>query len=236
MASTRPVIGINIECPLDRFARTGFSDLLLPRWLDCIGRADAIPVVIPPLNREADANLVLDRLHGFVYAGCGDLDPQSDAFDPEAGEAYPAVLLIRTIAERRMPFLGIGTGIQLLNVALGGTLRSLSGRDQTAVRHTHPHNPRHRLKTTDGSFLREVLPGGSTLVSSIHETAVDDVAVGLAVSATCPDGLVEGIESETGDWIAVGIQFLPEPDAADLDLRIFKAFVRDVQSRQLQPV
>ena len=232
----RPVIGINIECPLDRYARTGFSDLRLPHWLDCIAQAGAIPVAVPPLDREADVACLLDRLHAFVYAGCRDLDPQSQAYDPEAGEADPAVQLIRTIAERRMPFLGIGTGIQLLNVALGGTLRSVRSGDETAVRHTHPHNPRHFLKTTNGSFLRKVLPATSTLVSSIHEAAVDDVAVGLAVSARCPDGLVEGIESETSDWIAVGVQFLPEPDTADLDLRVFRAFVQDVQSHQLQLV
>jgi putative glutamine amidotransferase len=74
------------------------------------------------------------------------------------------------------------------------------------------------------------------LVGSIHDVAVDEVAIGLAVSARCPDGLVEGIESETDDWTAVGLQFLPEPDADDLDLRVFRAFVRAVQARQLQPV
>jgi putative glutamine amidotransferase len=136
-----------------------------------------------------------------------------------------------------MPFLGMGTGIQLLNTALGGSLRSVAGGGDETVPHIHPHNPRHPLQTIPGTLLHKLLVAGrSTLVSSSHAMAVDDVAVGLVVSARSPDGLVEAIESETSDWMALGVQFLPDPHADDLDDQIFRTFVHHVQHGRLQPV
>jgi putative glutamine amidotransferase len=234
--AAKPVVGISIDCPFDRFAQSGFSDLLLPRWLSYVDRAGAVPVCIPPLRREADVTRVLDRLHGFVYAGCWDLEPQSEAIGPDTMESAPAVMLIRMIAERRLPLLGIGAGIQLLNVALGGTLRSVAQQRRDAIPHIHPHNPRHPLQVTAGTLLHDILPGETTLVSSSHAAVVDEIAVGLRVSARSPDGLVEAIESETGDWSAVGVQFLPDPHAGDLDDRLFETFVRNVRQAPLQVV
>ena len=175
---------------------------------------------------------MLNGLQAFIYAGCQDLGPGYCDVGPEMGETNADVLLLRSIAERRLPFLGVGTGIQLLNVALGGTLRSINGLDQTSPRHTHPHNPRHCLKTRRGSFLRAVCPDDQTPVNSLHDFAVEHVAVGFSVTATSPEGTVEAIESESGDWLAVGIQCAPQADISNLDLRIFKTFVQLVLSRE----
>ncbi len=232
--AAKPIVGINLECECGHRSCAGFSDLLLPRWLDCIGQAGGIPLAVPPLRDESDLNCVLDGLQAFIYAGCQDLGPHYSDVGPEMGESNSDVLLLRSIAEKRVPFLGIGTGIQLLNVALGGTLRSLGGRDQELPRHTHPHNPRHCLKTERGSFLSTVCPDDHTPVSSLHNFAVEHVAVGFSVTATSHEGSIEAIESDSAEWLAVGIQCVPQSDTANLDLRIFRAFLQRVASREPQ--
>ena len=74
--------------------------------------------------------------------------------------------------------------------------------------------------------MGRVYGDGEIRVSSRHHMAIDEVASGFAVTARCPDGVVEAIESEMQDWIAIGTQFHPENEAASaLDLRIFEEFI-----------
>jgi gamma-glutamyl-gamma-aminobutyrate hydrolase PuuD len=69
----------------------------------------------------------------------------------------------------------------------------------------------------------------------MHSLAVKEVPVGFSVTARSPEGAIEAIESDSGNWLAVGIQFLPHPGCADLDLRLFRAFVGEVVARERQP-
>jgi gamma-glutamyl-gamma-aminobutyrate hydrolase PuuD len=229
--SEKPVVGINLCCECDPFG-AGSSDLLLPRWLECIGQAGAIPIVVPPLHDETDVLRVLTGLQAFVFAGCQDLGPGYCEDGPEMSETNADVLLLRSIAERRLPFLGIGTGMQLLTTALGGTLCSLRDAEGSLARHIYPHNPRHGLRIRRGSLLDRVCHDRPALVGSMHAVAVDQVPVGFAVTARSPDGAVEAIESDSGQWLAAGIQFLPQPAGSGLDLRLFDRFVRSVLSRE----
>jgi putative glutamine amidotransferase len=229
-------VGLNLDCLCDGVARAELCDLQLPRWQECVARADAVPVVVPLPRDEADVNRLLDRLHAFVYGACRDLDPRADTHGPDAAETDPEALLIRAIAERRLPFLGIGAGIQLLNVALGGSLRPVSGGVPGQRPHIYPHNPRHALQTTPRSFVARFYGGRADSVNSMHQVAIDEAAVGFGVTARSPDGLIEGIESETDDWFAVGLQFHPEPYFPETDARLFAAFVNEVRLRQTELV
>ena len=105
---------------------------------------------------------------------------------------------MRTIADRQKPFLGIGRGIQLLNVALGGTLRPVLHGRGPCQRHVYPHNPQHPLETLPGSLLDQVYSQPSELVNSMHEYAVDEPAVGFRVTALGPANVVEAIEMRVG--------------------------------------
>ena len=241
MNDSKPLIGVNADFRAARKDSPAFS-FICAGYYDAIARSGAIPVVIPPLGEDADISRVLDLLDGVVLAGGGDLDPRNDGF-----MLHPAMRLldqrreqfdrslVRLIAERRMPVFGIGCGMQLLNVSQGGNLflhlpedlpRALPHMDTTDPAH------RHALLVEPGSLMERVYGEGEIRVNSMHHMAIDDVASGFAVTARCPDGVVEAIESASDDWFVVGTQFHPQADSASaLDLRIFEEFVCGITGR-----
>jgi putative glutamine amidotransferase len=218
-------------------------------YYDSIMAAGGIPVVVPPLSEEEDMHCVLDQLQGFVLIGGHDLDPRRDGF-----MLHPTVrtldgrresfdrTLVRLIAERRMPVFGIGVGMQLLNVALGGNLFLHLAEDlPEAIPHKDPQDPGHRhgLEVEPGSLMERVYGEGEIRVNSRHHMGIDEVASDFTVTARCPDGVIEAIESRRDDWFALGTQFHPEADSASaLDQRIFEEFVDGVRahSRDLRIV
>lgn len=229
--SDKSVIGLNLLCNFDGLMCSGFAEPLLHRWVGFLESLDAVPLIVPAVPDAADVMCQLDRLDAFLYMGWRDLAPESDAHGPEAVEHNPETLLMRTIAERRMPFFGFGRGIQLLNVALGGSLRPVLLDTRPCHRHLDPHNPRHSLMTTSGSFLDRVYTDPELLVQGHHEVAVDEVAVGFAITARGPGGVIEAIESESEDWLAIGVQFYPDPHIAGLDERLLAAFLNESRAR-----
>ena len=85
------------------------------------------------------------------------------------------------------------------------------------------------------SLMGRVYGEGEIRVNSVHHMAVDEVAPGFAVTARCPDGVVEAIESTEDDWFALGTQFHPQSDSASaLDLRIFEEFVAGIAGRVVE--
>jgi putative glutamine amidotransferase len=141
--------------------------------------------------------------------------------------------LMRIAAERRMPVLGVGVGMQLLNVTQGGNLFFHIGEDlPKALPHRDSLDPAHRhaLDVVPGTLMERVYGEGEIRVNSFHHMAIDEVAPGFMVSARCPDGVVEAIESTQDDWFALGTQFHPESDTASaLDLRIFEEFIAGIR-------
>ena len=141
-------------------------------------------------------------------------------------------LLIRTVAEHRKPLFAIGVGMQLLNVSQGGNLFLHIPEDMPkALPHKDPLDPAHRhgLEVVPGTIMERVYGDGEIRVNSMHHMACDAIAPGFTVSARCPDGIVEAIESVRDDWFAFGTQFHPEADSASaLDLRIFEEFIAGV--------
>jgi putative glutamine amidotransferase len=180
------------------------------------------------------------QLDGFVLIGGHDLDPRRDGF-----MLHPSVrtmdrhretfdrMLIDLIADRRMPVFGIGAGMQLLNVWAGGNLFLHLPEDlPEAIPHKDLQDSGHRhgLEVTPGSLMDRVYGDGEIRVNSMHHMAIDEVAPGFAVTARCPDGVIEAIESESPEWFAFGTQFHPEADSASaLDIRIFEEFVDGVR-------
>ncbi len=237
----KPLIGINTDFRSGKKDSPAFT-YLSAGYHDCVYRAGGIPVMIPPLENEHDMNCVLDMLQGFVLVGGADLDPRRDGF-----MLHPSVrlmdsrretadrLLARLIAERRMPVFGIGVGMQLLNISQGGNLFLHVTEDLPgAVPHKDPQDPNHRhgLEVAPGSLMERVYGDGEIRVNSMHHMALDEIAAGFAVTARCPDGVVEAIESEMPDWFAIGTQFHPEAESASaLDQRIFEEFLDGVNER-----
>ncbi|MFZ5833728.1 MAG: gamma-glutamyl-gamma-aminobutyrate hydrolase family protein [Planctomycetota bacterium] len=235
---SKPLIGVNADYRSSRKDAPAFA-FLAAGYFDALIKAGAVPVVIPPLTEIDDINQVLDLLDGVVLVGGADLDPRRDGYmvhpsmrmlDPRR-EDFDRKLM-RLVAARRMPVFGVGCGMQLLNVSLGGTLfyhipedlpRALPHSDSLDRAH------RHALTVEMGSLMERVYGEGEIRVNSMHHMAIDDVAPGFAVTARCPDGVVEAIESTMDDWFAMGTQFHPEADSASaLDLRIFEEFLAGI--------
>ncbi len=237
----KPLVGLNADYRPSRKEGPALS-FLAAGYYNAIQAAGGIPVIVPPTDNADDISRVLDLLQAFVLVGGGDLDPRRDGYQLHSSvrpmdarrEDFDR-LLMEQIAERRMSVFGIGAGMQLLNVSQGGTLfLHLPEELPAAIPHKDPHDPEHRhaLEVVFGTLMERVFGDGEIRVNSMHHQAIDDVAPGFAVSARCPDGVIEAIESTQDDWWAIGTQFHPEAESATaLDVRIFEEFMDGVRQR-----
>ncbi len=240
MARKKPVVGINTDYFSAADRRPAYS-VTCAGYYDSIAAAGGIPLLVPPLESEDDLESVLAMVDGFLLIGGRDLDPENDGF-----MRHPSVrpmdsrresfdrLLARLLCERQMPIFAIGAGMQLINVTMGGNLFFHIAEDlPQAIPHKDPLDLSHRhgldVTMERGSILERVYGDGEVRVNSMHHMAIDEVAPGFAVTARCPDGVVEGIESRIEGWTVIGTQFHPESNSASaLDLRIFEEFVAAV--------
>ena len=203
-----------------------YGGIGVPRPLAMVG---AVPVILPRAMDALDATL--DRLDGVVLAPGRDIEPRRygqepgpslAATEPERDEFE--LELVPRVLERGLPVLGMCRGIQVLNVALGGTLVQHVGDDPRwrdhptdpgwkawkTVEHASlvgdpvvPPHPRHAIDIAEGSLLHAALGTTRAEVSSYHHQALDRVADGLRVTATAPDGLVEAVELDGAPVLAV---------------------------------
>lgn len=236
---SKPIIGINADFRPESKDSAAFS-YLAAGYYDAVVHVGGIPLVIPPITDAADLNRVLDMFDGVILVGGADLDPRRDGYMlhptvrlmADRRETFDRTL-VHKIAERKLPVFGIGVGLQLLNVALGGDLYLHIPEDLPhALPHKDPLDPAHRhgLELTEGSLMERVYGDGELRVNSMHHMAIDNVAPGFDVTARCPDGVVEALESNMPDWFAMGTQFHPEAASASaLDMRIFEEFVMGVK-------
>jgi len=239
--SCKPLIGINADYRSAN-RQTPAYGYVSAGYFESIKAAGGVPVIIPPLDNVESIRALLDVLDGVVLIGGADLDPRRDGFmlhhsvrllDPirETSDR----MLMDEIAERRTPVFGIGTGMQLLNIQQGGNLFLDIKEDiPTAVPHFDAHDlaHRHTLDVVSDSIVGRVYGDGEIRVSSRHHMAIDEVAPGFRVTAKCPDGVIEAIESEMMDWIAIGTQFHPECAARSaLDIRLFEEFIEAIMAR-----
>lgn len=128
--------------------------------------------------------------------------------------------------------------MQLLNLTMGGNLFLHIPEDvPKAIPHKDLHDPSHRhgLVVEADTLMERVYGDGEIRVNSMHHMAVDAVAPGFVVSARCPDGVIEAIESRMDDWFALGTQFHPEAESASaLDIRIFEEFIAAIVGEPME--
>ena len=248
-AQPLPWSGISAYCEQARWGVWDTEAMVLPRrYAERVAAAGGIPVLLPP---TAGIEAALARLDWLVLSGGGDIDPARYGAQrlPQTTSCArsgtrPSCAARRRRWPRRMPVLGICRGMQLINVALGGSLHQ---HLPDVVGH-HEHAPRpgafgeHEVKVAPGSRLAEIL-GHTDLdvhqpadVPTHHHQGIDRLGDGLTATAWAADGTIEALELDPAQGpFGVAVQWHPE--AGD-DLRLFVALVEAARygqrSRRLQ--
>jgi putative glutamine amidotransferase len=212
-------------------------------YTDAARMAGLRPYILPVLG-AADADAVLDGMAGLILTGGEDVDPArfGAAPHPALGEVHGErdafeLALVRAAQARRLPTLAICRGIQVVNVALGGTLvQDLPSEWAGAMPHEGAgvRSARvHTVRITAGSRLADALGGTDATINSMHHQAVGRVAAGLTPVAWAPDGVVEGVEWHGDEWWLTGVQWHPEEltgTPETWDRALFAAFAAAVRT------
>jgi putative glutamine amidotransferase len=222
-----PIIGITAtlkedvdavaERPLGRFVRADLD------YVEGVAGAGGAPLVLPPVGDRSVAEALIHGLDGLLLSGGSDLDPSyyGEEPAPELGVTLPErdafeMALVGLALRRGMPVFGICRGMQVLNVALGGSLYqdlpSQWERDLLKHRQDTPKwQPAHEVRVSEGSYIAEVMGRESVKVNSYHHQAIRDLAEELVVTGLSSDGVVEAVEARdlSERWL-LGVQWHAE--------------------------
>lgn len=232
MDASRPAIAISTPFTHASYGVWHQHSAVLPAgYVDAVRQAGGLALLVAPQPElVTDPDALLDRVDGLIISGGVDMDPSTYGADPhpETKGCTPErdafeIALLRRAVELDMPVLGVCRGMQLLNVATGGTLvQHLAEAD--GVVHKGPPGTftTHDVAVMPGTLLHGMV-GDAVAVHSCHHQGIDRLGEGLSVTAHAPDGVVEGIELP-GDRFAVGVLWHPE-EHAELGGPLFRGLV-----------
>jgi putative glutamine amidotransferase len=226
---TRPVIGISAYSERARWGVWDLQATLLPQnYADQVTAAGGAPVLLPPV---AGVEAAVAKLDGLIISGGPDIDPAwyGEHAGPNTTVVRPArdaaeVALLRAALEAGTPVLGVCRGLQVMNVALGGTL--VQHLPDVVGHEGHSPNPgaMGEHKVTIGanvpSRLAAILGTGTIMVPTHHHQAIARLADGLIATAWADDGTIEAAEMDAS--FALGVQWHPE---AGEDPALFVALI-----------
>ncbi|MEW6242493.1 MAG: gamma-glutamyl-gamma-aminobutyrate hydrolase family protein [Chloroflexota bacterium] len=229
-----PLIGITA-----RIAQTTESlpaVQILRAYVDAVIEAGGTPVLIPPELPEPNWRGLFARLDGILFSGGADIGVEHFGGEPHPtvdtdGERDAIELpLLRAAADEGRPFFGICRGLQVVNVALGGTLYThILDQHPDAIEHDRHDRPRtflaHPVRVDEGTRLAEILGEPVLQVNSLHHQGIKDLAPSLKATAFAPDGLIEGVELP-GHPFGLAVQWHPEWITDQEAIRnLFRSFV-----------
>ena len=250
MPFSRPLIGVTTQTlqAIDGIPEgLPQSVVMNQRYYHAAAMAGAAPVLIPLLDDIEALRAIYERMDGILIPGGVDLDPATFGETPheKLGRIDPArdrveIQLAKWAVEDEKPVLGLCRGLQVINVALGGTLyQDLEAEYPNAIKHDYFPNYgferdylAHDVALVSGSRLEHALASPNIPVNSMHHQGIKVLASGLAPSATAPDGLIEAVESTDGNFV-VGVQWHPEVFECDdpNTEHLFSAFLSAARSR-----
>lgn len=217
-----PIPRIGITCGRKSFegAQEPWFGLPAP-YIQAVVSAGGLPVILPPETRFTHLHTLFDHLDGLIFSGGGDVHPKhyGQCMEFELREVdeqrdQMEIDLARLAVETGKPFLAICRGIQLLNVALGGSLyQNLAEQLPHSLEHDNRNKPRdalvHTVTLIEGTRLQQHIGQPHIETNSLHHQAIRKLAANLTIAATTTDGVIEGIELATHPC-AFGVQWHPE--------------------------
>jgi putative glutamine amidotransferase len=250
MPLSRPLIGVTTQTlqAIDGIPEgLPHSVVMNQRYYHAVATAGAAPVLIPLIDDLDTLRAIYERMDGILIPGGVDVDPAAFGEKPheKLGRIDPArdaveLQLVKWAVQDRKPVLGLCRGLQVINVALGGTLyQDLESEYPNAIKHDYfptygysRDHLAHEVSVEAGSRMRQALAGAAVPVNSMHHQGIKTLASSLVASAVAPDGLIEAAESPN-DCFLVGVQWHPEvfdlsePSSGDL----FRDFVQAAGDR-----
>ena len=239
----KPVIGLSSYAEPAQWAAWHAPAALLPlNYAEQVAAAGGVPVLLPPV---AGITAAIDRLDALVLTGGGDIDPAryGAAPHPRTGQAnaerdQAELDLLAAALAAGLPVLGICRGLQLLNIAYGGTLHQHLADLGPAGDGGHTPQPgtfgSHPIRVAPGSMLADILPAGRPLaVPTAHHQAIDRLGAGLTATAWAADGIIEAVELTGGEHHPFVLAVQWHPEAGD-DPRLFRALVAAAQSEPVR--
>ena len=225
MKKAKPLIGIT----------TDFKDnhnSIEEYYSKAIVKHGGLPVLLPTVERQRSyLTDIVQRIDGLLLPGSRDMDskyyyqqphPKLNPMSKERTEAEFAAL--QTATENKKPVLGICGGMQLINVFFAGSLyQDIKSLIDNPL--AHEKGAEHLVKVKDSSKLHGILREKEFTVKSYHHQAVDKVGDELVISATSPDGIIEGIEHK--NLFVIGVQWHPELEETKHSKQIFESFVKE---------
>ncbi|EUJ24278.1 glutamine amidotransferase [Listeria grandensis FSL F6-0971] len=214
-------------------------------YVKAIAKAGGAPIILP-VTQGSYAKEIVARIDGLVLTGGDDISPFLYGEEPLAElsatlperDIYEIELLKETLAQNK-PVLAICRGVQLMNVAFGGTLYQdisyAQGIERQHLQRTDPVFPIHSITTKAASELRAIF-GEKAMVNSLHHQVIRDIADEFHATAWASDGVIEGLERE-GNLFVVGVQWHPEIMVKQDDemCPLFETFVQKVEENNDAP-
>lgn len=236
----KPLIGITVwKRRLETFYGPDTLQTLSAYYTDSVAAAGMVPVMFPSSLDPADAERLVSTVDGVLVSGGDDVDPESYGQETTAAEKtnraaddFESAVIAAARAQDK-PLLAICRGLQILNVALGGTLHqevtSPGGvHDSISTDHVEMNARRHVVRFEPDAVLCDVYGAAEAKVNTLHHQGVETLADGLIAEGSTDDGLIEAARFD-GDWWALGVQWHPERLEGDHQ-RIFTAFRAAVES------
>jgi len=233
----KPIIGIGSDIRSPEGKRESAFTYLT--YTEAVRRAGGIPVLVPP--QPENAKDLIDELDGVLLAGGDDCDPavygqeRHPTVEPMDPRRQSADLeLAKAARNRNVPTLGICLGLQVMNIAAGGTLiQDIESQHDTEIEHASipEDRARHDVIIEEGTHLASVLPACELNVNSSHHQAIRDVGQGLRITAHAPDGIIEGLEDPQHPFY-LGVQWPPEDMKGENSASaLFGAFIEAARRR-----
>jgi putative glutamine amidotransferase len=204
-------------------------------YIEAIRLAGGVPIMLPPLADVADISRQLDSIDVLVISGGEDIHPSNYGEEPSLllGEVSPdrdlfELQLVRLAFDRGIPILGICRGLQVINVAFGGTIHQDISHLRTTIDHDQQqprHEATHVVEVDENSLFYRIVNKKQLHINSFHHQAVKQLAEGIRANAHTECGLIEGIEMH-GKAPVLGVQWHPEMMASTdpTMLNLFKYF------------